>query len=251
MLNACAWAVHAYTALGAVAGLFAIHYAAQGDFRASFIAMGAAMVIDCSDGPLARVFEVRQRVPIFDGALLDNLVDYLNYVVAPIFLMLRAGLLATGAAGLTVASLAMLASAYGFCRTDAKTADHYFLGFPSYWNVVALYQFCFGLSPPLNSLIVAGFAAMVFVPIKYIYPNRTPSLRRLTLTLGIIWAVATIVLLFALPAPNRLLLAASFAFVIYYFMASFFLHGRALLRRSHGGPSQGADNQHVGNSPQW
>lgn len=235
MLEACAWAVHAYTALGAVAGLLAIQFAAQGDFRASFIAMGGAMAIDSSDGPLARVLEVRRRIPLFDGALLDNLIDYLNYVVAPMFLMLRAGLLVAGVSGLAIASLAMLASAYGFCRTDAKTADHYFLGFPSYWNVVAFYQFCFGLSPLVNSLIVTGFAALVFIPIKYIYPNRTPSLRRLTLTLGIMWAAAAIALVFTLPAPNRLLLDASFAFVIYYFLASFFLQGRALLRRTHGG----------------
>ena len=31
--------------------------------------------------------------------------------------------------------------------TDAKTEDHYFLGFPSYWNVVAFYAVVLDLPP--------------------------------------------------------------------------------------------------------
>ena len=40
----------------------------------------------------------------------------------------------------------LLASAYGFCRDQAKTDDGYFLGFPSYWNIVAFY--CYFLALP-------------------------------------------------------------------------------------------------------
>ena len=163
-------------------GLLSIEYAAELDFRASFVAMALAMAIDSSDGALARAVKIRQRVPRFDGALLDNVVDYLTYVVAPAFLMIRAGLLLPGHAGLVVGSAVMLASAYGFCRIDAKTDDHYFLGFPSYWNLVAFYLFCLRFPLIVNTLIVAGFAAMVFVPIKYIYPSRTVPLRPLTVT---------------------------------------------------------------------
>ena len=62
-----------------------------GDYRASFIAMAVTIAIDSSDGTLARYFNVKTRVPGFDGALLDNIVDYLTYVVAPVFLVIRAG----------------------------------------------------------------------------------------------------------------------------------------------------------------
>lgn len=228
----CAWGVHAYTALGSVLGLLALVYAAQGDYRASFLAMTAATMIDASDGTLARAFDVKQRIPIFDGAMLDNVIDYLTYVAAPVFLMLRAGLLLPGGLGLAIGSAVMLASAYGFCRTDAKTSDHFFTGFPSYWNLTALYLFCFGLSPLLNSLIVIGLAAMVFVPIKYIYPNRTQNFRPLTLALGFVWAAAAIELVWNLPHPHRALVWGSFAYIIYYLAASFFLQGRALVMRA-------------------
>ncbi|MGH7879619.1 MAG: CDP-alcohol phosphatidyltransferase family protein, partial [Candidatus Binataceae bacterium] len=198
-----AWLIHLYTASGAVAALFAFDYTATGEFRAAFIAMAFAIVIDSTDGPLARAVEIRAQLPFFDGALLDNIVDYLNYVAAPVFLLLRAELLTPGAAGLGVASFVMLASAYGFCRVDAKTADHYFRGFPSYWNLVAFYLFLFRWPPALNTLVVALLALMVLLPIKFIYPNRTRPLRRLTLSLAAIWGVATIALLLQLPQCNR------------------------------------------------
>ncbi len=228
-LLACAWGVHLYTALGAVAGLLAIYFASRWEFRASFIAMGAATFIDSSDGPLARLVNVRARVPSFDGALLDNIVDYLTYTVAPVFLMIEAGITPPGWIGLGLACFVMLASAYGFCQTAAKTDDHYFLGFPNYWNLIAFYLYCLGRSPTFNAAILATFAVLVFVPIKYIYPNRTVALRPLTLTLGIIWAVITIAMLAMLPSVNPVLLFASLSFIAYYLIASFALHARSAL----------------------
>ena len=46
--------------------------------------------------------------------------------------------------GWLVASVVLLSSAYGFGSTDAKTSDHFFTGFPSYWNIVALYLYVAG-----------------------------------------------------------------------------------------------------------
>jgi phosphatidylcholine synthase len=227
-LLVCAWGVHLYTALGAVFGVLAIHYAAIGDYRASFIAMAVTVVIDSSDGSLARFFNVKTRVPGFDGALLDNIVDYLTYVVAPVFLTIRAGLV-TGTIGFAVAGFVLIASAYQFCQTNAKTDDHFFLGFPSYWNLVVFYLYCLGWGTIANELILALFGVMVFIPIKYIYPSRTEPLRPVTITLGIIWGVITIAMLPMLPAINPVLLYLSLAYIAYYLVASFVLHARELI----------------------
>lgn len=223
-LLVCAWAVHLYTALGAVLGLLAINYIARDNWRGAFVMMAIAVAIDASDGTLARALRVRERIPFFDGAMLDNIVDYLNYVAVPIFLMMHAQILPSTVAGAMVAGFAMVASAYGFSRVDAKTEDNYFRGFPSYWNLAALYLYCLGFAPGLNAAIVALLALMVFVPIKYIYPNRTEPMRPLTLTLAAIWAVATAAMLPMLPAHSNILLYTSLAFVVYYFVMSFALH---------------------------
>jgi phosphatidylcholine synthase len=229
ILTAFAWGVHLYTGLGAALGLIAIFTAAHANYRASFLAMGAATIIDSSDGPLARMLMVKMRVPSFDGALLDNIVDYLTYTVAPVFLMLEAAIIPNSRWGLGLACFVMLASVYGFCQTRAKTDDHYFLGFPNYWNLVAFYLFCLGYGARFNVAVLLLLGVMVFVPLKYIYPNRTVPLRPLTLALGIIWAVLTIAMLFMLPNVNRVMLWAALSFIAYYLIASFILHARAAL----------------------
>lgn len=236
LLTVCAWGVHLYTALGAVFGMLAIHYAAIEDYRASFIAMAVTIAIDSSDGTLARLLEVKRRIPGFDGALLDNIVDYFTYVVVPVFFVLRAGLV-TGEAGLAVSFFVLIASAYQFCQVNAKTPDNYFLGFPSYWNVVVFYLYCLALSPAANEAILSILGVMVFIPIKYIYPSRTRPLRRLTVMLGFVWGAVTIAMLPGLPRYNPILLYLSLAYIAYYFVVSFALHARALIT----GGGQGAD----------
>ncbi|HVA81927.1 MAG TPA: CDP-alcohol phosphatidyltransferase family protein [Candidatus Binataceae bacterium] len=227
LLVACAWGVHLYTALGAAAGLLAIYYAAGHNFPLSFIVIGITIFIDSSDGSLARLLDVKHRVPSFDGSLLDNIVDYLTYTVAAVFLMLEAGIIPKTAAGLVLACLIMLASAYGFCQTGAKTDDHYFLGFPNYWNIVAFYLYCLHWPPVINWAVLLIFAVLVFVPIKYIYPSRTVALRALTLGYGILWAIVTFAMLPMLPRINPIMLGVSLSYIVYYFLASFILHARA------------------------
>ncbi len=236
LLTICAWGVHLYTALGAVFGMLAMHYAAVNEYRASFIAMAVTIAIDSSDGTLARLLEVKRRIPGFDGALLDNIVDYFTYVVVPVFFALHAGLV-SGGAGLAAAFFVLIASAYQFCQVNAKTPDNYFLGFPSYWNVVVFYLYCLALSPAANEMILALLGLMVFVPIKYIYPSRTRPLRPLTVMLGFIWGAVTIAMLPGLPRYNPILLYLSLAYIAYYFLVSFALHARALIA----GGGQSAD----------
>jgi len=239
LLLAAAWGVHLYTALGAAVGLLAIYFAARGDFRASFASMAAAIFIDSSDGPLARLINVKARVPSFDGTLLDNIVDYLTYTVAPVFLMLEAGIISTSWPGLALACFVMLASVYGFCQTNAKTDDHYFLGFPNYWNIVAFYLYCLHGPPWFGATVLLVFAVLVFVPIKYIYPNRTVPLRPVTIGYGILWAMVTIAMLVMLPHINQIMLWASLSYIAYYLLASFGLQISefAALRRA-GVPSR-------------
>jgi phosphatidylcholine synthase len=231
LLRVCAWLIHLYTAAGVVVAFFAIEDVARGDFQGAFLLMAAAVFIDSTDGPLARAARVRERAPIFDGATLDNIVDYLNYVAVPVFLMHRAHLLATNDIGWWVAALVLIASAYAFCRTDAKTGDGYFRGFPSYWNLVALYLYCLDWPHALNTVVIFVLAVMEFAPLKFIYPNRTAPLRSLTLGLAIIWGVITVAMLFQLPRVNPILLYTSLTFIVYYFLMSFALQAASAFEK--------------------
>ena len=226
LLTACAWGVHLYTALGAAFGLLAIHYADVGRFRASFLAMAAAIFIDSSDGTLARAVRIRERVPGVDGALLDNIVDYLTFVVVPMVFVMQAGMVPAGWPGLAVVSFVAIASAYQFSQTAAKTPDHYYTGFPSYWNIAVFYLYYARLSATVSAAILVALGVMVFVPIRYVYPSRTETLRPLTVGYGIFWGLVTIPMVLGLPSFHPILLYLSLSYVAYYFAVSLVLNTR-------------------------
>jgi phosphatidylcholine synthase len=224
--RAAAWAVHLYTASGAVLALLALDAVAREAYGVAFAWMALAMLIDCTDGTLARRARVKDVLPYFDGSKLDDIVDYLNYVFVPIVLLVQAGLLPDGPLGFAAAALPLLASGYGFCESEAKTLDHFFTGFPSYWNVVALYLFLLGWSPVTNALVLLGFAAAVFVPIRYLYPSRMAMARAPTYALGAVWGVAVFWMLSQFPTPAPALVHATLLYPAYYVLLSLWVHWR-------------------------
>jgi phosphatidylcholine synthase len=219
-------AVHLYTALGSVLGLLIVLAALEGDVEAALWLGLAAMFVDGTDGMLARHFRVKETIPWFDGALLDNVVDYLTYVFAPMVLLWTTGHLPEGPAGWAVASVPLLASCYQFCRVDAKTSDHFFLGFPSYWNVVAFYVIVLDTGDLVTAVSLLVFAVLVFVPIRYLYPSRMGVLRGLTLALTLVWLATYAILVVQLPDPAPWAVAASLAYVAYYAGLSFWMTAR-------------------------
>ena len=218
--------VHGYTATGAVLALLIVLAAVDGDVQRALWLGLAALFIDGTDGMLARRFDVKERLPWFDGALLDNIVDYLTYVFAPVVLLLQTGYLPEGTAGTVVAVLPLIASSYQFCRVDAKTDDHFFLGFPSYWNVVTFYVIALGLGAATTSLVIVVCALLVLVPVAYIYPSRMLVLRTPTLVLSAVWLVLYAAIVAQLPDPSVLLVAASLAYIAYYCVLSVYLDQR-------------------------
>jgi phosphatidylcholine synthase len=229
MRTALAWGVHAYTATGVVLSYLMVAATMAGDYRAAFLWMLAATAIDATDGWLARAIRVSDVIPQFNGARLDDIVDYLTFVFAPAILIAHAELV-RGPLG-TAALMAVLASsAYGFGREDAKTADCFFTGFPSYWNIVAFYLYAARPPAHVSAAVLLGLAAMVFVPIGYVYPTRTPTLRSLTLTLAGAWGLVLIWMVRRLPDVDKRLLAVSLIYPAYYLALSLVLHSRRAAR---------------------
>jgi phosphatidylcholine synthase len=223
--RAAAWGVHVYTASGAFFAFLGLLAAIRNEARLAFFWMAVATFVDATDGVLARIADVRRNAAALDGTRLDDIVDFLTYVFLPAFLVYHFGLVPEGWALLVPAAM-LLSSAIGFTLADAKTEDHFFTGFPSYWNIVALYLFVLGLSPAVNAAILAAFAALVFVRIGYVYPSRTPAWRSLTVALGSAWAVAVVAIVWMLPSPPRGLVIASLAFPVYYVVLSLHLQLR-------------------------
>lgn len=221
-----AWLVHLYTASGTAVALLTVIAVIDGDtVRALWLGL-VAMVVDGTDGMLARRLEVKQRIPWFDGALLDNIVDYLTYAFTPMVLLWSTGHLGEGTSATGLAVVPLLASAYQFCRVDAKTSDHLFLGFPSYWNILAFYVVVLDLGVTAVTALLLVCAVLVFVPVGYVYPSRTDTLRGLTLVLTTVWLASYAVLLVQHPDPQPVWVGVSLAYVGYYVALSLHLTAR-------------------------
>ena len=220
-----AWLAHLYTGSGLVLVFLATRAAIEHDYRVAFFWLAMQVVVDATDGVFARAARVSERIPWFNGAKLDDIVDYLAYVFVPALIVWRA-LLVPDSWTLPVTSAMLLSSAFGFNRDDAKTADHFFTGFPSYWNIVVFYLTIAGWSPGVNATVLIVCAVLVFVPIRYLYPSRTPVARRSTNTLGMIWGVMLLVLLWQYPSVSRTLILLSLIYPAYYLALSVVLHFR-------------------------
>ena len=196
-----------------------------GNYRKAFLWLAAQVVVDATDGAFARSAKVSERLPWFNGAKLDDIIDYLCYVFIPALIVWRA-LLVPDALVIPVAAAMLLSSAYGFNREDAKTPDHFFTGFPSYWNIVVAYMLLGGWGETMNAVILLVLAALVFVPIRYVYPSRMPVLRMSTNVLASLWGLALVVMLWWYPDVSPALFWGSLAFPAYYLALSLWFQFR-------------------------
>ncbi|MDP2125062.1 MAG: phosphatidylcholine/phosphatidylserine synthase [Parvibaculum sp.] len=219
---AAAWAVHAFTASGVVTGLLAIAALIAGDLHLALLWLGAALIIDGFDGPMARKVRVSEYAPRFDGAVLDLVIDYLTYTVIPALLIYRFGMVPPGWE-IPAAAFIMTTSLYCFGNREMKTKDNYFSGFPAVWNLVVLYFFIAGTGPWINLAVIGALGILTFVPLKFVHPFRVEALRPLTLAMTALWAGLTLWLVLASTPALAPAEAAPAAFWAFWAVSLYFL----------------------------
>jgi phosphatidylcholine synthase len=228
--------VHLYTTSTLLFVVLAVQWILEGRYPAALLAMAVTVAIDATDGALARRYRVAQTAPRIDGALLDNIVDFVSYVFLPVLFLLHAGMLLQPT--WAFATLLAFSSAYGFSRTSAKQSDEgFFVGFPSYWNVVVFYAYVLGLSPALTTAVVVGLSLLVFTDVRFLYVTRMRRGRGLHLVLGGAWGAASLAALLLGPGPLRsALIVGSLGYVAFYTAHSFLLDRRSRRRQRSDAP---------------
>lgn len=213
------FAIHLLTASGAAFALLAIMAIADRDWTNGFIWLGFALLVDGIDGPIARHYRVRERLPKWDGAALDFVVDYVTYVFAPAIIVAQA-LELTPLTGALCGIVVAVSGALYFADTRMKRPDNSFRGFPAVWNmpVFVLYTFLPPAWVSVASVIV--LAVLTFLPVNFVHPLRVVRWRVPTLLAIALWLLSGFWLLatdFAAPAPVKfVLLAAS----VYLFLVA-------------------------------
>ena len=196
-----AWAVHGFTASGAVLGFLAIISILNNDLVGAFLWLGLALLIDGIDGALARKIGVSDKTPNIDGSTLDNVIDYLNYVIIPALMIYWFQMVPNGWEIILPAGM-FAVSLYTFANMNMKTNDYYFSGFPAVWNIVVLYFYILNTHPIINVIIILLLFIFTFIPIKFVHPLRVKKIRNLTIFCTVLWSATTLKLVTTNPDIN-------------------------------------------------
>lgn len=216
--------VHLFTATGAVWGVLTLIAIWEGNYRLAIIYIIVAMFVDGFDGILARWLDVKTYAAWIDGGLMDNIIDYLNYVVVASLLLIKVPDLMPQGLEMVAAVSILLTSAFQFAQVEAKTDEnsYFFKGFPSVWNFLVVYMMLLGLNPWVNFAALVICNILIFVPVKYLYPTRNNRLRQLTLVLTYLYGALGVWGLLQYPDVPDWVAPVSFIYVVYYAAMSFF-----------------------------
>ena len=204
--------VHIFTVSGVFLSFLALAEAIDGNLPLMFFYLAIALFVDGIDGSLARRVDVKKYTPNINGEILDNIIDFLNYVFVPSFVIYWLELVPKGLE-LLIAGLILTVSCYTFANNNIKTSDFYFSGFPALWNVVVLYFYILNTDPFTNLIVILILSILTFIPIKYLHPFRVKKLRKTSLSFLLIWMISTVILLY-FNNLDEIILNISFSFWI-------------------------------------
>lgn len=184
--QARAFSVHLLTASGSFLAFLSLVAAAEKQWTAMFLWLGLALFVDGIDGPIARKLDVKEVLPTWSGELLDNIIDYVTYVLIPAFALYQSGFMGEGLSFLS-AAIIVVSSAIYYADTGMKTKENFFKGFPVVWNMVVFTLFVIAPGEWVSFAIVVIAAILSFVPVSFLHPVRVQRLRPLNLGVFLAW----------------------------------------------------------------
>lgn len=183
-----AFSVHILTASGSFLAFLGVVAAAEHRFVDMFWWLGLALAVDGIDGPIARKVRVKEVLPNWSGDTLDNIIDYVTYVLLPAFALYQSGMIGEPwsfvAAGMIVVS-----SAIYYADMGMKTDEYFFSGFPVVWNMVVFTLFVIDASATTAMIVVTISVILTFLNINFLHPVRVKRLRPLNMTIFLVWCV--------------------------------------------------------------
>ena len=192
--QARAFSVHLLTASGSFLAFLSLVAAAEKQWTAMFLWLGLALFVDGIDGPIARKLQVKDVLPTWSGEMLDNIIDYVTYVLIPAFALYQSGFMGEGLSFLS-AAIIVVSSAIYYADTGMKTTENFFKGFPVVWNMVVFTLFVIAPGEYISFAVVVVAAILSFVPMNFLHPVRVQRLRPLNLGVFLIWCTLGVVAL--------------------------------------------------------
>lgn len=218
--QAKAFSVHLLTASGSFLAFLSIVAASDGHYTAMWWWLALALFVDGIDGPIARRLEVKYVLPNWSGEMLDNIIDYVTYVLIPAFALYQSGFMGTNLSFLSGAII-VVSSAIYYADTGMKTKENFFKGFPVVWNMVVFTLFIVRPGEWVAFATVVISAFLSFLPINFLHPVRVVRLRSLNLSIFLLWcAFGVVALYYMLDAPNWVRIGITVTGLYIYFIGA-------------------------------
>jgi phosphatidylcholine synthase len=186
--QAKAFSVHLLTASGSFLAFLSLVAASEQRWTAMFWWLGLALLVDGIDGPIARKLDVKHVLPTWSGEMLDNIIDYVTYVLIPAFALYQRGFMGEGLSFLS-AAIIVVSSAVYYADTSMKTKENFFKGFPVVWNMVVFSLFVTQPGEYVSFAVVVISALFTFAPVNFLHPVRVVRLRWINLPVFLVWCV--------------------------------------------------------------
>ncbi|MFC5037399.1 phosphatidylcholine synthase [Tianweitania sediminis] len=216
--QARAFSVHLFTASGSFLAFLSLVAASEERWTAMFLWLGLALLVDGIDGPIARKLQVKEVLPTWSGELLDNIIDYVTYVLIPAFALYQRGFMGEGLSFLS-AAIIVVSSAIYYADTGMKTKENFFRGFPVVWNMLVFTLFVIEPGEWVSFAIVVAAAIFTFIPMNFLHPVRVKRLRNLNLPVFLAWcAVSLVALLQGMNASGWVQIAVAISSLYLFFI---------------------------------
>ncbi|WP_347879862.1 phosphatidylcholine synthase [Tianweitania aestuarii] len=216
--QARAFSVHLFTASGSFLAFLSLVAASEERWTAMFLWLGLALLVDGVDGPIARKLQVKEVLPTWSGELLDNIIDYVTYVLIPAFALYQRGFMGEGLSFLS-AAIIVVSSAIYYADTGMKMKENFFKGFPVVWNMVVFTLFVIQPGEYVSFAVVVLSAIFTFIPMSFLHPVRVVRLRNINLTIFLIWcAISVLALLQNMNSPEWVKIAMAVTGIYLFFI---------------------------------
>ena len=157
--------VHLWTMAGIAFAAFALKATVEGDFDTAARLLFGVLLVDFTDGTLARYLKVKQRMPLISGEIIDYIHDLLGLTFVPMFFFWKAGLFLEPY-GFALVVTATLAATLKYAMKANLLTLGYSLGAPPIFLSILLFYFLeFG--PMLSTLFTVILITLVLLPIRF------------------------------------------------------------------------------------
>ncbi|WP_233843620.1 CDP-alcohol phosphatidyltransferase family protein [Dyella sp. 2HG41-7] len=214
----CAMMVHAYTAVGGLLAFLALVAAANRRFEICLMLLAIAFAVDGTDGYFARRLHVRRVLPTIDGGILDLVIDFITFAVAPVFLLWQAHLLPHP--GLLWASIILFAAQYDFANVHPLKDRGLYTGLPALWNVYAFHVFYIHPPETVQMVVILVLAGLTFAPVHFICLSRLPFLRRLNVLAAATYIAVVLPITLGMVSDVRTWSIVALAYPLWYLGSS-------------------------------